>query len=141
MAIKKNLANCTPTEFVTQTYRIKKAAEKWLKATDIIKIRRNVPKLDLPDAPEAEEQLEEYHKKLRDASYENLSKIIDVVMGEYPRETVELLGLVCFVEPKDVDKYKMTDYLTNLNEIINDEAVLSFFTSLMRLGRTNTLGA
>jgi hypothetical protein len=30
----------------------------------------------------------------------------------------------------------MTEYLTNITEILSDEAVISFFTSLMRLEQT-----
>ena len=36
----KNLANCTPTEFLKQTSKIKRSAEKWLKVTDIMAIRK-----------------------------------------------------------------------------------------------------
>lgn len=36
----KNLANCTPSEFLKQTNKIKKSVEKWLKATDIMEIRK-----------------------------------------------------------------------------------------------------
>ena len=31
----KNLANCTPREFLKQTYRLKKCVEKWLQETDL----------------------------------------------------------------------------------------------------------
>ena len=43
MSLEKNLANCTPKEFLVQTNRLRKSAEKWLKATDIMNIRKNIP--------------------------------------------------------------------------------------------------
>ena len=41
----KNLANCTPREFLKQTYRIKKSVEKWLELTDLLNMRKNMPTL------------------------------------------------------------------------------------------------
>ena len=41
----KNLANCKPSEFLRQTNKIRRAAEKWLKITDIMEIRKTLPEL------------------------------------------------------------------------------------------------
>ena len=38
----KNLANCTPREFLRQTNRIRKAAARWLERTDALAIRSAV---------------------------------------------------------------------------------------------------
>jgi hypothetical protein len=40
----KNLANCTPREFLKQTSKIKGSVEKWLKVTDVMNIRKRMPK-------------------------------------------------------------------------------------------------
>lgn len=142
MALKKNLANCTPEEFLTQSNRIRKSAERWLKATDVMNIRKNVPKLDLPDGLSKEEtskRIEEHDKKVKEAARKNFSDMLDSILEKHPKETLELLALISFVEPKDVNSHKITDYLTNVTEVMNDESVLSFFTSLMRLGQTGIL--
>ena len=39
----KNLATCTPTEFITQTAKIKSSVAKWLDLTRIPKIRSKAP--------------------------------------------------------------------------------------------------
>lgn len=123
----KNLANCKPSEFLVQTNKIRKSVEKWLKLTDIPNIRKNVP-------PIKEGQTkEERRAELAKASKENLNKIFDAVLEEHPQETLELLGLLCFVEPENVDDYPVSFYIQNFNEIINDESVIGFFTSLMSL--------
>lgn len=143
MALTKNLANCTPKEFLIQTNKIRKSAERWLKATDIMNIRRNVPKLEIPPAASSEETNEIIRKhkiKLQNQAFKNFSDILDAVMENHPDETLEVLALACFVEPKDVNEHKITEYLANVTEILNDEAVISFFTSLMRLGQIDTLG-
>jgi hypothetical protein len=144
MALEKNLANCTPREFLIQTNRIRKSAEKWLKATDIMGIRKNVPKLDIPKdatAEETSEIMEKHREKVKEAAKKNFSAILDSVLEKHPEETLELLALACFVDPKNVDDHKMAEYLTNVSEVVNDEAVLSFFTSLTRLVQSDILSA
>ena len=138
-ALTKNLANCTPKEFLVQTNRIRKSVEKWLKDTDILNIRKNVPKLDIPDdaSPDEISKIMDDHKQeLREAGKRNFSRILDAILEEHPDETLELLALICFVEPSHVNDYKITEYLDNIMQILNDDTVLSFFTSLTRLGRT-----
>lgn len=144
MALTKNLANCSPKEFLVQTNKIRKSVEKWLKVTDVMNIRRNVPTLEIPEGlspEESEKVLEEHKQKLNDAARKNLSAMLDSILEKHPDETLELLALLCFVEPKDVNNYKITEYLANVTEILNDEDVLGFFTLLMRLERTSTLSA
>ena len=71
----------------------------------------------------------------------NLSAMLDAVLEKYPNGTLEVLGLCCFIEPEDVDNHEVSEYLTAFTEIINNEAVLGFFTSLIKLGQTDTLTA
>lgn len=144
MALTKNLANCTPEEFLVQSNKIRKSVERWLKITDVIKIRRDVPQLVVPDNASSEELkavMDEHKEKLRKAARSNLSRILDAVMEEHPKETLEVLALLNFVEPENVNDYRITDYLKNVTEILSDEAVIDFFTSLMRLERNGILSA
>ena len=39
----KTLANCKPSEFVAQTYKIKKAVWNWLDITKVLEIRKTAP--------------------------------------------------------------------------------------------------
>lgn len=126
----KNLANCKPSEFLVQTNRIRKSVEKWLKVTDVIRIRKNVP-------PEKEGQTKEERKEELAAQIQkNLSLMLDSILEEHPEETLELIALMCFVEPTNVDDYPMSFYIEAVTELINDKAVLGFFTSLVSLGQT-----
>ena len=127
----KNLANCKPTEFVKQTSRIKHHVEKWLKITDIMNIRKNVPKYDA-DATEEERANSAYEYGKR-----NLSKVFDVIFDEHPTETLELLALCCFVEPENVDDYVMDDYLGAIYELLASKNVMNFFMLLVKLAHTN----
>ena len=127
----KNLANCKPSEFLRQTVKIKKAAEKWLKLTDIMNIRKNVPTLpkDMP--------IVEKNKRLAEIGRENVSKMFDAIAEKHPDETMELLALCCFVEPENVDDHEIAEYLDSFAELIANESVRNFFTSLVNLGLIN----
>ena len=139
----KNLANCKPSEFFKQTVRIKKAVEKWMTETDIMNIRKNVAKpspitQDMTDE-EKRAAVDDFRRRTEEQARKNMSKIFDAIFEEHPDETLELLALLCFVEPKDVDEHTIDEYLKAITEMITNEAVLGFFTSLARLGLFNTL--
>ena len=139
----KTLANCTPTEFFAQTNKIRKKTETWLKDTNILEIRKRAPQVDFgASADMSKEELREQIEKRKEAwaeqSKRNLFAILESVFEEHPEETIELMALVCFVEPKDADNHKMSEYLQCVNEILSDDAVMGFFSSLASLGQTNT---
>lgn len=128
----KNLANCKPSEFLRQTVKIKKSVEKWLKLTDLMNIRKRKPVF--PETVTEAEKAEILKGQIR----ENATAMFESVFEEHPDETLEVLALMCFVEPDHVDDYPVKEYLKAFTELINDEDVLSFFTSLAHLGLKGT---
>lgn len=138
----KTLANCTPTEFLKQTNRIRKAVEKYVTDIDLKGIRARVPELKVipmeATVAERAEIIKENNRRLKEQSNKNLSEILDGVLDKYPEETLEVLALVCFVEPEHVDDHPVSEYLMALSEVLNDEAVVNFFTSFLRWGQMNT---
>ena len=60
----------------------------------------------------------------------NLMDMLDKAMDQYADETIEIIALCCFVEPEDADNHTMSEYLSALSELLADEGVVSFFTSL-----------
>ena len=135
----KTIANCKPSEFLKQTNRLRKVVERWMKDTDIINIRKRIPTFTVvpQDATQAEkEKIVQDNKNLSEKqAIENMNAILDAVLEQYPDETLEIMALCCFVEPEHVDDYPMTDYLNAFTEILQNNAVISFFTSLARLGQ------
>lgn len=137
----KTLANCTPTEFIRQTVKIKRAVEKWLKDTDIMAISKKTPELkkltkDMSD----EERVEAFNenKRISAESVRNrMSMMFDKIFEEYPEETLEIMALCCFVEHEDINKHTMSEYLSATSSLLNDQGVIDFFTSLARLGLLN----
>lgn len=138
----KTLANCNAVDFLTQTNKIRKAVAKWLTDTDIMNIRKH-----LPPAPALKEGMEqdevdkvmaEHKKALEAQSKQNLTDMLNAVLDEHPQETLEILGLVCFVEPKDVGKMRGIELLNAGLDALTDPEVLRFFTSLVSVSRTIT---
>lgn len=126
----KNLANCTPREFMAQTVRIKKVASEWLTATDIANIRKRSPEIT---GDMTVEQKKEAWKK---QSYENLSAMFDEMAEKHPEETLELMAMMCFVEPEHIDDHPMMEYMKALTEMLSNDAVIGFFLSLIKLARS-----
>lgn len=140
-----NLANCKPSEFLMQTYRIKKSVETWLKATDLFSIRRNLPKLtpitnDMSDEERAE-VFKDNRKKTQDQIIKNFNAMLDAVLFDHADKTLEILALCCFVEPSEVDNYTIEFYLENVTELLNNKAVVGFFTSLAQLAQMSSANA
>lgn len=141
----KNLANCTPTEFLKQTYKIKKDLEKWITDIDLKNIRARKPEIEeIPPNATAEEKRDiaiRNGKRVKEQGMKNMSAILDAAMGEHPDETLRILALMCFVEPDKIDEHPMSEYIQCLTELMSDEAVVGFFVSFYRLGQTNILSA
>lgn len=121
----KNLANCKPSEFLAQTNKIRKSVSKWLTDTDIVNIRKRMPVYS------ADASDEERREALDKQATENFEAILDAILEDHPQETLEMLALLCFVEPEHADDYPVTDYIESFGEIISNKAVLDFFMSLM----------
>lgn len=141
----KNLANCKPSEFLQQTNKIRKVVANWLELTKVMEIRNRKPAfLTAKDGASAEERAEIVlkNKQLLDSQVkENANDILDAMLEKYPDETLKILALLNFVEPEDVDNHPMSEYIMSINELLNDQAVIGFFTSLMQLGNKSTSDA
>ena len=128
----KTLANCSPREFLVQTNKIRKSVSKWLTLTGILEIRKTLPEMPKDISPEDRDKVIEKQVE------SNFNAILDVILDKYPEETAELLGLLCFIEPDDLDNHPMTEILSSFTSIINCPEVLGFFTSLAQTGLINT---
>ena len=138
----KTLANCNAVDFLTQTNKIRKAVAKWLTDTDIMNIRKH-----LPPAPALKEGMEqdevdkvmaEHQKALQAQSKQNMMDMLDAVLDEHPMETLEILGMVCFLEPKEIEKVRGIELLNAGMDALTDPEVLRFFTSLVNVSQTIT---
>ena len=120
----KNLANCKPTEFLRQANKIRKYVAGWLKMTDIMEIRKKSP--EFKDGATEEEKRE----ALRGQARSNFAEILESIMDTHADETLILLGMLCFVEPEDIDNHSVREYIGAFSELLNCEEVIDFFISL-----------
>lgn len=128
----KTLANCNPKEFLVQTNKIRRHVERWLSLTKVLEIRKRMPAIDENATPD------ERRKAVSEQIKKNANDVLSAVMEEHPDETAELLGLLCFVDPEDLENHKMTEFFGAFTEIVESPEVIGFFTSLMQLGEMNT---
>ena len=128
----KTLANCNAIEFLQQTNKIRKEVEKYLKDTEILELRKRMPELT------GDETAEEVEEKRKAQAKKNINDMLDLACDKYPKETAKILGLICFTD--DAINVKGIDFLSPAIELMNNEAVLGFFTSLTKLGQTNIAG-
>lgn len=128
----KTLATCSPVEFLVQTNKIRRSVESWLTMTKVMEIRKRLPELPQGAKPE------DIKKARQEQAKKNFSAILDSVLEEHPQETAELLGLLCFIEPEDLENHSMLEIISAVNELIPSPEVLSFFTSLTQLVQSVT---
>lgn len=127
----KTLANCTPREFLVQSNRIRKAVSKWLTLTKVMELRKKMPKI--PETATEDERRAAITKQMTI----NAQAMLDAILDDHPEETAELLGLLCFVEPEDLDNHSMTEFFGAISDVLNSKEIIDFFTSLVNLGNTN----
>lgn len=138
----KNLANCTPTEFFKQTVKIKKTVEAWIKDVGLMEIRSTKPTLRvIPTGISDNERIEllaENRRIIKEHSAKMMSTLFDNAFEKNADKTMEIIALLCFVEPKDVDTYTVSEYLGSFTEMMNDKSVADFFSLLLQWGQINT---
>ncbi len=133
----KNLATCKPTEFVAQTAKIKEAVSTWMDAIDLMKIRAIQPNYETIPSDSTPEQRAEVIKRnaeiQRKQTMANLNKILDKMLVEHPKETLDVLALCCFVEPEHVDDYTIDEYMQCIMDMMQNKSVINFFSLLAQV--------
>ena len=87
----KNLANCKPSEFLAQTFKIKKSVQDWLDVTQIMDIRKTKPqdliKLDGLSGDERENAVAENRKKIQAQARKNFADMLDKMLNDNAEKT------------------------------------------------------
>lgn len=137
----KNLATCKPSEFVAQTARIKNAIANWIDAIDLMAIRATKPQykvIPFDATPEERAQVIKDNALIQQKqTMANLNKILDNMLAVHPQETLNVLALCCFVEPEHIDDHTMDEYMQCIIDMVQNKAVMNFFSLLARLQAKN----
>lgn len=143
--MSKNLANCTPDEFLDQSFLIMNAAEKFMKVNDILGIRsrkvEGFQEIPTDNEEEADRIRRENAKKITAQRMKNVKDLLTSMMHTHKSETLELLALSCFIDPAEINNYTMPFFLRNVGEMISNQDVLAFFTSLAEVEQTGIFSA
>lgn len=134
----KNLSNCSNVEFLKQCNKIRHQVQSWLKDTGVLEIRKRtcelVPVTDnMTDADRIKAETEN-ELRIQAQAKRNISDMLDVALDKNAEKTLELVGLMCFLTPEETSKTKAFKLLREFAEMLNDEDVLGFFSSLMKSG-------
>lgn len=124
----KSLANCKPSEFLKQTNAIRHYVEKWLKDIKFADIRKRLPVI--PEGATEEEKKE----LIAAQSRKNFSEMLDSALEQHPEETLGVLALCCFIPVEQADEQPMEFYIDAIADLMESEAVMRFFISLVKLG-------
>ena len=118
----KNLANCTPTEFLKQAVRIREPFAAWLKRTGIPEIRKHLPDGydDLTDEQKVEAALEQGRR--------NFALMMQAALEKDFDSTVNLICLFTFTDPEHFDDNPFAEYMDALLACLKSQAVKDFFT-------------
>lgn len=141
MPITKTLLTCSPREFLVQTNRMKKAVERWATLTDIKSlINRKAEGIEAltGDADKDADIKARNSDKATKQGLLNLSAIMDAALEEHTDETLEIIALMFFMTPAELDEIQSRDMMRELNVMLNDEVITDFFTSLSSAVRTAT---
>lgn len=135
--VTKNLATCSSVEFLRQSNKIRHAVQNWLKDTKLMEIRKRKAsgKKSVTNEMTADEKaaVQAENARLdRQQAKQNFSDMLDACLEQHTEETLRVLALMCFVEPKDADKIPANVLMGNFAEMLGDDGVMSFFISLMK---------
>ena len=88
----KNLANCTPVEFLRQTNKIRHSVEGWLKETGIMEVRKNKPTLieitdNMSETEKADAETEN-KKRLEAQAKKNISDMLDKALDKNAEKSI-----------------------------------------------------
>ena len=124
----KTLATCTLPEFLRQTNKIRHAVADFYDTCDFGGIMKRKPELT------GQETDEELAEKIRKQSKQNLSDLLDVCLDTNAEKTVEIVGLMCFKNAQEAAEMSSTEFLGAALELLSNEDVVSFFTSVANSG-------
>ena len=126
----KTIANLRGAEFLRAINRTRKAVEKLLSATGVMKIRKNVPKFIGNETPEEKAEMERAQVK------KNLNDMLDSLLETHPEETYEFIMALCVRDEGDPEPDGI-ELIMAAFSLIGDKRVLDF---LLQLGKSGLFG-
>lgn len=129
----RTIANLTGAEFLRAINRTRKAVEKLLTVTGVMKIRKNAPNFTGNETAEERAEMERAQVK------KNLNDMLDTLLETHPEETYECIMALCVREEGDPEPDGI-ELIMAAFSLIGDKRVLDFLLQLGRSGLFNMEG-
>ena len=125
---RKTLANCKAVEFLRQANKIRKSAKEYYDALNIDGIRKRL----------AKKYAEQDEAGKNATSHEFVSEILDGILDANAEKTVEIVGMIAFLEPVEAQELEPVEIFDILLDCLASERVMDFFIKLACLGGSDT---
>ena len=125
----KTIANLNGVEFLRAINRTRHAAEKLMKATDVLSIWKKMPAFKGDETPE------QRHEMAREQIKNNLNDILDRLLDTHAEETFECIMALCVRDEGDPEPDGIELVMAAFN-LISDKRVLDF---LLQLGKSGLI--
>ena len=128
----RTIANLNGPDFLRAINRTRKAVEKLLSVTGVMKIRKNVPNFTGNETPEERTEMERAQVK------QNLNDMLDSLLETHPEETYECIMALC-VRDEGEPEPDGIDYFTSLSLHNNVHCRLLFCLLLFLSATVHTI--
>lgn len=129
---QKTLANCSLYEFLRQANKIRKVVGDYYTACNFGEIIKRKPEFPVG----ADE--ETMQKIAKDFRMKQISDCLDVCLETNVEKTVEVIGLMCFMDKEEAEKMPANVFMGLALELISSQEVLDFFSKMVRSGMIDT---
>lgn len=129
----RTIANLNGADFLRAINRTRKAVEKLLAVTGVMKIRKNAPNFTGNETPEERAEMERAQVK------KNLNDMLDTLLETHPEETYECILALCVRDEGDPEPDGI-ELIMAAFSLIGDKRVLDFLLQLGKSGLFNTEG-
>ena len=119
--------------FLRQCNKIRHIADEVLKDTKVLEIRKNKPVFTGKETEDEQKQM------ISEQINKNINQMLDVLLEEKPDQTIRLFRAFIILDEGEKEPSGM-DMLLTAMDIISDNRVIDFLSSLVRLGQMNTGG-
>ena len=123
----KTIANCNLEEFLSQTNKIRKKVAEYYKICKIGSIRKIMPAFEDNDTPE------DKAKKIQEQGLKNFGLILDECLEQHPKETIEIIGLFCFMSYEEARVMDAGEFLDIALELFSAKRVQNFLSLMANL--------
>lgn len=129
---QKTLANCTLYEFLRQSNKIRKAVGDYYTECNFGDIIKRKPEFPAGADQETMERIAlEFRKK-------QINDVLDVCLDTNVEKTVEIIGLMCFMNKEEAEKMPANVFMGLALELISSQEVLDFFSKMVQSGMIDT---